>query len=77
MTTRINNKKIYFSLFQENDYLETGKNSKNRKEAILAGINYVKNDSTAPYRLERMNLKDKEAYLSSMGIIIDEHNEPI
>jgi hypothetical protein len=69
--------KTYFSLFQENDYLETGINSKTRKEAIKAGIDYVKVDSTAPSRLERMSLKDKESYLKGMNIIVEEHNEQI
>lgn len=68
-------KQTYFSLFQETDYLETGLNSKTRKEAILAGIHYVKIDSTAPSRLERMSLKDKEGYLSAIGIIVDEHED--
>lgn len=68
-------KKIYFSLFQEGSYLATGLNSPSKKEAINAGIDYVKIDSTAPSRLERMSLKDKEDYLGGMGIIVDEHEE--
>jgi hypothetical protein len=70
-------KKTYFSLLQEGDYLASGMNSTTRKDAINAGIDYVKIDSTAPSRLERMSLKDKEGYLGGMGIVVDEHEEKI
>lgn len=72
--------KTYFSLFQEGDYLETGKNSKTKKEAINAAVDYVtgSNMCSAPSKLKRMSLQDKEAHLSAaFDIEVDEHSEPL
>jgi len=68
-------KQTYFSLFDGMFYLETGRNSLTKKQAILDGIEYAKIDSTSPSKLDRMSLKDKEEYLeASMDIVVEEHD---
>lgn len=68
---------MFFSILQEGDHLETGKNSKTKKEAINDAIDYLLSDggSTAPSKVRRMSLKDKEDYLGSFDIYIDAHAE--
>lgn len=69
---------MYYSLFQEDGFLETGKNSITKKEAINAGVEYVidSNICSAPSKLKRMSLKNKEAHLSSaFDIVVEEHKE--
>lgn len=69
---------MFYSLLQEGSYLETGKNSKTKKEAINDGIDYLTSDGSCsnPSKLKRMSLGDKELYLNmSGGITVEEHGE--
>lgn len=70
---------MYFSIFDSETgcHLHTGLNSKNRKDAINDGVDYILSDggTEAPSRVKRMNLKDKEGYLAGHNLTIEEHTK--
>lgn len=74
------NKKTYFSLFQEDDYLATGLNSETKKEAVEAGIDYALSDLSLSKKERNLVLalstEEQENYLmASANIRVDEHEE--
>ncbi|MBP7845849.1 MAG: hypothetical protein KA007_00225 [Candidatus Pacebacteria bacterium] len=70
---------MYYSIYdkQTGCLLETGLNSKSKKEAINECIDYLigSNSFTAPSRIKRMSLKHKEAEINTHDFFVEEHKE--
>ena len=73
-------KKTYFSLFQEDDFLYSGRNSATKKQAIDAGVDYVLSDNsnTEKENKQILALSDerKESWLNgAANITVEQHEE--
>lgn len=70
-----------YSLFDKDkgDYLNTGLNSKTRKEAINDGIDFILSDggTSNVSEIKRMSLKIKEMYLAGHNLFVDVHTEEL
>jgi len=63
-----------FSIWDGEDYLYTGRNSKTKDECIQAGIDFVFEDSEEVIE-EGASFGTKELRLNGAGYIIEEHTE--
>ncbi len=70
-----------YSLFDRDkgDYLNTGLNSKTRKQAINDGIEFLLSDGGCerPSQIRRLSLDSKEAYLRGNDLFLEEHSEKL
>lgn len=67
---------MYYSIFDGEDYLNTGRNSQTREQCIQDGIDFVFEGSEEVIA-EGTSIQSKEILLNNAGYTIVEHQEEI
>lgn len=68
---------MYYSIFDGQDYLYTGLNSKTRRECVEEGVEFVFEDSEEKDRIINSSVGTKEVFLNDAGYTVHKHEEPI
>lgn len=74
----MNKKTKYFSIFDGEDYIHTGRNSTSKSECIKAGIDFLyQDDSKDHFTAREGSVETQESILNGLGYSIEEHDELI